>query len=161
MNRKENRVMSFRFDEHTLNKIDWLITQENEKLQGFNLKPKTRKEIIEDIVEQYYFDQINKTRDPDVVKRISRIVDDAVEVKMSHINKKIDELLYLAIKADFGHKLLLRSPNMMPSPKDISEAKEIIRERSRWNDALDDFMMSGKIRRSIGEYMSKDKEESE
>ena len=52
MNRKENRVMSFRFDEHTLNKIDWLITQENEKLQGFNLKPKTRKEIIEDIVEQ-------------------------------------------------------------------------------------------------------------
>ena len=89
MKKKENRVMSFRFEDHILNKIDWLVDKENEKLKGLGIKPKTRKQIIEEIIEKHYFDIINESRDPDVVGRISNMVKDQTDIHYDALRKRL------------------------------------------------------------------------
>ena len=87
--------MSFRFEDHILNKVDWLVDKENEKLKGLGIKPKTRKQVIEEIIEKYYFDIINEFRDPDVVNRISNMVKDQTDIHYDVLRKRLDEILYM------------------------------------------------------------------
>ena len=100
MKKKENRVMSFRFGDHVLEKIDYLMEEDKKKLEKMGIKPKTRKELVEGIIEDYYLRYITKSRDPDVVNRIASMVDDVTETRFKGIEDKIDELLFLAVKND-------------------------------------------------------------
>ena len=105
MKKKENRVMSFRFGDHVLEKIDYLMEEDKKKLEKMGIKPRTRKELVEGIIEDYYLRYITKSRDPDVVNRIASMVDDVTETRFKGIEDKIDELL-------FGELLLLLTLNV-------------------------------------------------
>lgn len=141
MKKKENRVMSFRFDDHILSKIDYLMEEDKKKLAKMGIPPRTRKELIEGIIENYYLREITKTRDPDVVKRIEMMVNDAADTRFKEIEGKINELLYLTIKSDLGKKVLYRSPSVLPAPKDIDQAVRIlVNEESAWDNALEKIM---------------------
>ena len=148
--KKENRVMSFRFDDHILKKIDYLKDEENRKIAGFGIKPKTRKTIIETIIEDYYLRYINKSTDPDVVGRVSRMVDDAADSRFARIENRIDEILYLTIKNDLGNKLLYRSPSVLPVPDTTANALYVIaNEHSKWDLALEEYMNSSEIKKRL------------
>ena len=160
MKKKENRVMSFRFDDHVLSKIDYLMEEDKKKLEKLGIKPRTRKEVVEGIVDDYYLHYITKTRDPDVLKRIEFMVNDAAETRFKGIEEKIDELLFLAIKINIGNKLIYRSPSLIPAPRDKAEAICIIKEPSRWNDALDEYLVDLLNRKPISSYFTEDDEEN-
>lgn len=141
MKRKENRVMSFRFDDHVLEKIDYLMEEDKKKLAKMGIAPRTRKELIEGIIGDYYLRYITKSRDPDVMKRIEMMVNEATDIRFKDIEEKIDEILYLTIKSDLGKKVLYRSPSVLPAPKDINQAIRIlVNEQSTWNNALEKIM---------------------
>lgn len=56
---------------------------------------------------------------------------------------KIDQILYLVNKLDLGTKVLYRSPSVLPPPKSIEQAINIIvNERSGWYSAIEEHMMS-------------------
>ncbi len=145
--KKENRVMSFRFEDHILNKVDWLVDKENEKLKGLGIKPKTRKQVIEQIIEKYYFDIINESRDPDVVNRISNMVKDQTDIHYDALRKRLDEILFLAIKNDLGNKVLYSNSDLMPQTVNEQRAYEMInRKDSFWDEVLNSYMAERKGR---------------
>ena len=147
MKKKENRVMSFRFEDHILNKVDWLVDKENEKLKGLGIKPKTRKQVIEEIIEKHYFDIINESRDPDVVGRISNMVKDQADIHYDALRKRLDEILFLAIKNDLGNKVLYSNSDLMPQTVNEQRAYELInRKDSFWDEALNSYMAERKGR---------------
>ena len=102
------------------------------------------------IIEDYYLRYINKSTDPDVVGRVSRMVDDAADSRFVKIENKIDEILYLTIKNDLGNKLLCRSPSVLPVPDTTDDALYVIaNERSKWDLALEEYMNSGGIKKRL------------
>lgn len=143
MKKKEDRVMSFRFDDHVLSKIDYLMEEDKKKMERLGIRPRTRKQLVEGIIEDYYLRYITKSRDPDVVKRIANMVDDAADIRFKGIEDKIDQLLYLTNKLDLGTKVLYRSPSVLPAPKDVEQAIRIItNEESKWYNAIDEIMIN-------------------
>lgn len=147
MKKKENRVMSFRFEDHILNKVDWLVDKENEKLKGLGIKPKTRKQVIEEIIEKYYFDIINESRDPDVVNRISNMVKDQADIHYDALRKRLDEILFLVIKNDLGNKVLYDNSDLMPQTVNEQRAYEMInRKDCFWDEVLNSYMAERKGR---------------
>ncbi|MBR4461062.1 MAG: hypothetical protein IKS51_00545 [Erysipelotrichaceae bacterium] len=139
---KNDNVLTVRLSPDMLLKLDELIGFYEEEADRIGMRPPGKKEIVEDAIRDLYYKKINETRDGDVVDRINSIVEDRVNVSMNNLHRKIDELLYLTIKNDYGNKLIYRSPSIIPPPPKISDAIEIIvDERSGWNDALDEFML--------------------
>lgn len=138
---KENTVISFRFDESISEKLDFLVEKENEKLRGFNLKPITRKQVMEQIIKEQYCRYINNSRDADVVDRINELIIDQVKAAMGGIIDNIEEILFLCIKNDLGNRVFYRSPSVLPAPDSKETAIEVITEEtSRWDLALEEYM---------------------
>ena len=134
-------VLTVRLSESIISKLEALIEMKNKELERFDMKPIGRKEIIEEAIKQEYYRMINKTRDPDIWERIREMVHDEVDSSMSNFHKKINQILFYAIKNDYGNKIFYRSPSVLPVPKDRKEAIDIIvNEPSRWNDALEEYM---------------------
>ena len=140
---KYERTTSFRFPEDIYNKLDILFEYYSNEAKRIGGKEKTRTEIIQEAINELYYKMINKTRDADVVGRISMTVDDRVSASMNNLQSKIDQILYLVNKLDLGTKVLYRSPSVLPPPKSIEQAINIIvNERSGWYSAIEEHMMS-------------------
>ena len=141
MKKKENRVMSFRFDDHILSKIDYLMEEDKKKLAKMGIAPRTRKELIEGIIGDYYLRYITKSRDPDVMKRIEMMVNEATDIRFKDIEEKIDELLFLSIKNDLGNKVFYEYSGTMPDPESRQKTFDMIAEKGTlWDEALDDYL---------------------
>lgn len=140
---KYERTTSFRFPEDIYNKLDILFEYYSNEEKRIGGKEKTRTEIIQEAINELYYKMINKTMDADVVGRISMTVDDRVNASMNNLQSKIDQILYLVNKLDLGTKVLYRSPSVLPPPKSIEQAINIIvNERSGWYSAIEEHMMS-------------------
>ena len=140
---KNDNVLTIRLSEDVIAKFEALIEDEVSSAQRMNVKPKGKKELIEDAIRELYYKKINKTQDADVVERINGLVKDSVNYSMNAINRKIDELLFISKKIELGNKVLYRSPSVLPPPKDIDQAIRIlVNEDSGWNDALDEYMLN-------------------
>ena len=147
---KYERTTSFRFPEDIYNKLDILFEYYSNEAKRIGGKEKTRTEIIQEAINELYYKMINKTRDADVVGRISMTVDDRVSASMNNLQSKIDQILYLVNKLDLGTKVLYRSPSVLPPPKSIEQAINIIvNERSGWYSAIEEHMMS-KLKKDDG-----------
>ncbi len=140
---KYERTTSFRFPEDIYNKLDILFEYYSNETKRIGGKEKTRTEIIQEAINELYYKMINKTMDADVVGRISMTVDDRVNASMNNFQSKIDQILYLVNKLDLGTKVLYRSPSVLPPPKSVEQAINIIvNERSGWYSAIEEHMMS-------------------
>ena len=140
---KNDNVLTIRLSEDVIAKFEALIEDEVSSAKRMNVKPKGKKELIEDAIRELYYKKINKTQDADVVDRINVLVKDSVNNSINTINKKIDELLFISKKIELGNKVLYRSPSVLPPPKDIDQAIRIlVNEDSGWNDALDEYMLN-------------------
>lgn len=140
---KNDNVLTIRLSEDVIAKFEVLMNDELATAQRTNENPKGKKEIIEDAIKELYYKRINKTQDADVVDRINGLVNDSVNNSMISINRKIDEILFVIKKIELGNKLIYRSPGIIPPPTNINDCIEVIvNERSGWNDALDEYMLS-------------------
>jgi hypothetical protein len=138
---KNDNVLTVRISESSISKLENLVEMKNKEFKRLDIKPIGKKEIIEEAIKEMYYKMINKTRDPDIWERISEMVHDEVDSSMNNFHRKIDKILFLSIKNDYGNKIFYRSPSVLPSPKDREEAIDIIvNEPSRWNDALEEYM---------------------
>ena len=138
-----DKISSFRFSESVYQKLDDLMDYYAEDAKRIGGKPKNKTEIVEEAIKELYFKMINTTQDGDVVDRVNRLVNDQVNVKIENLQKKIDRILYLAVKNDFGNRLVYRSPSIIPPPPDMDDAIEIIvDEESGWDNALEEYLMS-------------------
>ncbi|MBR0420650.1 MAG: hypothetical protein IJI66_15915 [Erysipelotrichaceae bacterium] len=138
--KKQKKVLSFRFKDHILEKIDYLIQQDARKTEELGVKPRTRTQIIEDAIQDYYLRQIDGDRDPDIVERISRMVSDAADVRFGSIKRIVDEILFLVIKHDIGNKMFFRSNNILPKCPEKSKAISYFAEDSAWDNALQEYV---------------------
>ena len=138
--KKQKKVLSFRFKDHILEKIDYLIQQDVRKTEELGIKPRTRTQIIEDAIQDYYLRQIDGDRDPDTVERISRMVNDAADVRFGSIKRIVDEILFLVIKHDIGNKMFFRSNNILPECPEKSKAISFFAEDSAWDNALQEYV---------------------
>ena len=101
----------------------------------------------EQIIEKYYFDIINESRDPDVVNRISNMVKDQTDIHYDALRKRLDEILFLAIKNDLGNKVLYDNSDLMPQTVNERRAYEMInRKDSFWDEALNSYIAERKGR---------------
>lgn len=142
MNKRE-KITSVHFSPDIDAKISWLLQNDKNDSKRIGKKPANRTQIIEEAISEYYYRKINKTVDADVVGRISMTVDDRVNESMNNLQSKIDQILYLVNKLDLGTKVLYRSPSVLPPPKSIEQAINIIvNERSGWYSAIEEHMMS-------------------
>ena len=74
------------------------------------------------------------------------------------MSRRIDRILFLAMKNDLGNKVLYRSPSVLPAPDDVTQAVRIIvNEDSRWNTALETYMKD----RWTREFVRREKENEE
>ena len=138
-----DKISSFRFSESVYQKLDDLMDYYAEDAKRIGGKPKNKTEIVEEAIKELYFKMINTTQDGDVVDRVNRLVNDQVNVKIENLQRKVDRILYLAVKNDFGNKLVYRSPSIIPPPPDMDDAIEIIvDEESGWDNALEEYLMS-------------------
>ena len=150
------KVMGFRFDEDILKKLEWLLQEDEKECRRMGVKPRTRKEIIEEAIKELYFKRINSRQDADVVERVAEMVHDEVGVSMNNLHRKIDEILFLTIKNDYGNKLLYRSPSVLPVPRNTAEVMYTIEnEKSKWDLALEEFM-NREWRKKIKEFEEKE-----
>ena len=138
-----DKISSFRFSESVYQKLNDLMDYYAEDAKRIGGKPKNKTEIVEEAIKELYFKMINTTQDGDVVDRVNSLVNDQVTVKIENLLKKVDRILYLAVKNDFGNKLVYRSPSIIPPPPDMDDAIEIIvDEESGWDNALEEYLMS-------------------
>ncbi|MBR4470375.1 MAG: hypothetical protein IKS54_03560 [Erysipelotrichaceae bacterium] len=139
--KKQKKVLSFRFKDHILEKIDYLIQQDARKTEELGVKPRTRTQIIENAIQDYYLRQIDGDRDPDIVERISRMVSDAADVRFGSIKRIVDEILFYAIKNDLGNKVFYEYSDEMPDPGSIQKALSMIAEKDTvWDDSLNEYL---------------------
>ncbi len=143
MSNNNNNVLTVRLSGDCLTKLDKLLQFEREESKRIGKPEGGKKEIIENAIQDLYYKMINRTQDADIVGRISMTVDDRVNAAMNHVERKIDQILYLTVKNDLGNKLLYRSPSIVPPPPNMDDAIEIIvDEESGWNNALEEYLMS-------------------
>ena len=143
---KKEKIVSVRLSEDTLAKLDMLMELNKHDSESQIDVRMTKTDIMEEAIKELYFKKVNESQDADVVERIAELVHDEVNSSLTNLHKKIDEVLYLTIKNDLGNKLLYRSPNLIPSPKDLNDAIDIIVEPSRWDDALEEYLQNKEIR---------------
>ncbi len=157
------KVIGFRFDEDILKKLDYLIMVDEKQAKRMGVASRSRKEIIEEAVKNYYFKKINETQDADVVERINELIADHVGAAMNRVINDIEEILFLAIKNDLGNKVFYRSPSVLPSPESRQEAIDVItEEESRWDMALEEYMHSKWISEDVHTHViTKDDDEEE
>ena len=142
MKRDDKKVMSFRFDDPIIKKIDYLMEEDRKNSEKLGLKPSTRKEIIEDAIKDYYLRKINRSRDPDIMDRIIMMVDDAADVRFGMFKRILDEIYFLATKNDLANRILLNSDGVPKAPDfGYSAAGEIVNKRCRWDEELQNYMM--------------------
>lgn len=140
MKRDDKKVMSFRFSDPIIEKIDYLIRENETEMKKLGLKPMTRKQIIEECIQDYYLRKINNDKDPDTMDRISIMVNDAADLRFSKMKRVLDEILFLVIKHDIGNKMFFRSTGILPPCPEKSEAVSLFGEESRWDNALQEYM---------------------
>ena len=141
MPNNQRTITSFRFSADVFQKLDEILDRENSEMRRIGAKPKTRTEVAEEAIRDLYYKKINESKDADVVKRISNMVDDKINSSLNNLKKTVDDIWFMAKKNELGNKLLYRSPSMVPSPPSINEAINIIvNEESRWNNALEEYM---------------------
>lgn len=141
MKRNDKKVMSFRFDDPIIKKIDYLIEEDKKNSEKLGLKPSTRKDIIEYAIRDYYLRRINRGMDPDVMDRISMMIDDAADVRFGKIKRILDEIYFLVMKNDLANKILLNSEGVPEVPNLGSYAAgEIAKGECKWDDELQNYM---------------------
>jgi hypothetical protein len=147
MKRDDKKVMSFRFEDSIIEKIDYLMEEDKKEMERIGLKPRTRKEILEEAIRDYYLRKINGSKDPDTMDRISLMVDDAADARFSNMKRVMDEILFLVMKNDLANKILLNSEGVpKPHPLDSIAANEVIRGECKWNEILQDYMTDNMMR---------------
>lgn len=135
------KVLGFRFDEDVLQKLDYLMKEDLKEANRLGVKAKTRKDFFEDGIRELYMKKMRKGQDADVVDRISEFVSDEVESSINNLQRKIDEILFLTIKNDYGNRVLYRSPSVLPPPKSVEQAiRIIVNEESGWDKALENYL---------------------
>jgi len=156
---KNQKTTSVRFSSATKSKIQWLMEQDRKTSIRMGVKPVSRTRIIEDAIEHYYFKKINDTQDADVVERINELIADQVGAAMSKILQDIEEILFLCIKNDLGNRVFYRSPSVLPAPSSKEQAIEvIINEKSKWDLALEEYMMNKWTREIVHHHEAQDDE---
>ncbi len=141
MKRDDKKVMSFRFSDHILDKIDYLAEEDSEEMKKLGLKSKTRKQIIEECIQDCYLRKINNDKDPDTMNRISIMVNDAADVRFIRMKKIMDEILFLTIKNDLANRLLLMERSLPVAPSTESIAIDmVVNKGSRWDEVLQNYM---------------------
>ena len=135
------KVLGFRFDEDVLQKLDYLMRENAKEASRLGVKAKTRKDFFEDGIRELYMKEMKKGQDADVVDRISEFVNEEVESSIINLQKKIDEILFLTVKNDYGNRVLYRSPSILPPPKSVEQAiRIIVNEESGWDKALESYL---------------------
>ena len=143
---KYERTTSFRFPEDIYSKLDILSEYYSSQAKRIGGREKTKTEIVEEAINELYYKMINKTQDADTVDRITRTINDTVNVSVGRLQSKIDEILFLSIKNDLGNKLLYRCPDFIKCPSDRERALDmIIDEKADWDEALEEAMMHAVI----------------
>ena len=142
MKKDDNKkVMSFRFEDPIIEKIDYLMEEDKRNMEKFNLKPRSRKEIIEEAVRDYYLRKINSSKDPDTMERISIMVDDAADVRFTSIKRVLDEILFLVMKNDLANRIILNGDGLPePHPLESRAAGQIINGKCEWDEVLQNYM---------------------
>ena len=139
--KEDKRVLSFRFKEHILKKIDYLVEENRKQMEELGVTPKTRTQIVEDIIQDYYLRSINENRDPDLKERIAIMVDDAADARFKSIKGAIDEILFYAVKNDLGNKVFYEHSDAMPDPGNRHKALGMIGEKDTiWDETLNDYL---------------------
>lgn len=147
MKRDDKKVMSFRFDDPIIKKIDYLMEEDRKNSEKLGLKPSTRKEIIEEAIKDYYLRKINRSRDPDIMDRIVMMVDDAADVRFGLFKRMLDEIYFLVMKNDLANRILLNSDGVPePHPLGSYAAGEIAQGECKWDDELQNYMTNHWIR---------------
>lgn len=135
------KVSSVRFGKDTEQKLEQLVMLEKNKAEKFNAEPKSKNQIIEDAIAEYFAIHLDKNSGTDYLTRMNMQIQDAMKQQNTNIEYSLNLSLRYAMMA-YETSITVLKYLRMTSDKNINDTfsvQELVYEsRSIFEEAIKD-----------------------
>lgn len=146
MNKK---VTTIRLNEYTLTRLSQLVRFEIEDAEKHNYQPRSRNQIIEDAIDNYYAIKLDKDTGSDYLTRMNLMIQDALKQQNNQRDMTLNNILrYAMMSYEAGVTMLknFRLPDE-EKPKDFEDAKNLVQNL----DSIFEDSIYEKVAKELGE----------
>lgn len=109
MAKEDMKKVGFNLHTDVINKLDEALSLKNKQLSvtGSTIN---KQELVEEMINEYYYRLQGNTKDADTVNKINTLVDDSVEAKFdSKVIKKIEQILSICSRNSSLMEMMIRT----------------------------------------------------
>ena len=146
MNKK---VTTIRLNEYTLTRLSQLVRFEIEDAEKHNYQPRSRNQIIEDAIDNYYAIKLDKDTGSDYLTRMNLMIQDALKQQNNQRDMTLNHILrYAMMSYEAGVTMLknFRLPDE-EKPKDFEDARNLVQNL----DSIFEDSIYEKVAKELGE----------
>lgn len=146
MNKK---VTTIRLNEYTLTRLSQLVRFEIEDAEKHNYQPRSRNQIIEDAIDNYYAIKLDKDTGADYLTRMNLMIQDALKQQNNQRDMTLNNILrYAMMSYEAGVTMLknFRLPDE-DKPKDFEDAKNLVQNL----DSIFEDSIFEKVAKELGD----------
>ena len=146
MNKK---VTTIRLNEYTLTRLSQLVRFEIEDAEKHNNQPRSRNQIIEDAIDNYYAIKLDKDTGSDYLTRMNLMIQDALKQQNNQRDMTLNNILRYAMMSYEAAVTMLKNFRLSDEerPKDFEDAKNLVQNL----DSIFEDSIYEKVAKELGE----------
>ena len=146
MNKK---VTTIRLNEYTLTRLSQLVRFEIEDAEKHNYQPRSRNQIIEDAIDNYYAIKLDKDTGSDYLTRMNLMIQDALKQQNNQRDMTLNNILRYAMMSYEASVTMLKNFRLPDEekPKDFEDAKNLVQNL----DSIFEDSIYEKVAKELGE----------
>ena len=146
MNKK---VTTIRLNEYTLTRLSQLVRFEIEDAEKHNYQPRSRNQIIEDAIDNYYAIKLDKDTGSDYLTRMNLMIQDALKQQNNQRDMTLNHILRYAMMSYEAAVTMLKNFRLPDEekPKDFEDAKNLVQNL----DSIFEDSIYEKVAKELGE----------
>ena len=146
MNKK---VTTIRLNEYTLTRLSQLVRFEIEDAEKHNYQPRSRNQIIEDAIDNYYAIKLDKDTGSDYLTRMNLMIQDALKQQNHQRDMTLNNILRYAMMSYEAAVTMLKNFRLSDEerPKDFEDAKNLVQNL----DSIFEDSIYEKVAKELGE----------
>lgn len=143
------KMTSVRLGEDIVKKLDQLQIIEKQNAEKFNFVPKSRNEIIEQAVSEYYTIKLDKDSGTDYLTRMNLMIQDALKQQNHQRDMILNHILRYAMMSYEAAVTMLKNFRLSDEerPKDFEDAKNLVQNL----DSIFEDSIFEKVAKELGE----------
>lgn len=143
------KMTSVRLGEDIVKKLDQLQIIEKQNAEKFNFVPKSRNEIIEQAVSEYYTIKLDKDSGTDYLTRMNLMIQDALKQQNHQSDMTLNHILRYAMMSYEAGVTMLKNFRLSDEerPKDFEDAKNLVQNL----DSIFEDSIFEKVAKELGE----------